>query len=115
MRTVLTVPGISSSGPGHWQTLWERQYPAVRRIEQRDWERPVAAQWIAAIDAAVRAQPAPPVLVAHSLGCLAAAMWAAASDAPLRALLLVALPDPAGPQFPVAASGFESLPYALDG
>jgi hypothetical protein len=113
MRTVLTVPGISNSGADHWQTRWERQHPAVQRIQQHDWERPVASQWIAAIDAAVRAQAAPPVLVAHSLGCLAAAMWAATAEAPLRALLLVALPNPAGPRFPAEATGFGSLPRAL--
>ncbi len=115
MRTVLTIPGISNSGPDHWQSRWERQHPAVRRIEQRDWDRPVAGEWIAAIDSAVRAEATPPVLVAHSLGCLAAAMWAATSDAPLRALLLVALPDPAGPRFPAEATGFQSLPAALEG
>ncbi len=23
---VLTVPGLYNSGPGHWQTMWEREY-----------------------------------------------------------------------------------------
>jgi predicted alpha/beta hydrolase family esterase len=113
MRTVFTVPGISNSGPDHWQSRWERQHPAVQRIQQHDWDQPVASHWIAGIDAAVRAQTAPPVVVAHSLGCLATVMWAAMSDAPLRGLLLVAPPDPAGLRFPIEAKGFGSLPHTL--
>lgn len=113
MRTVLILPGIGSSGPGHWQSRWEVLHPGVQRVEQRDWDRPVAREWVAAIEAAVRAQPVPPVLVAHSLGCLAAVQWAAGSDAAVRAMLLVAMPDPAGPNFPHEARGFECLPASL--
>jgi len=72
MNTILTVPGIGNSGPAHWQTLWERSFEGVRRVQQRDWERPRCRDWVAAIDAAVAACAAPPVIVAHSLGCLAA-------------------------------------------
>jgi uncharacterized protein len=114
MNTILTVPGIGNSGPGHWQTSWERAHAGVRRIEQRDWERPRCSDWVAAIDAAVAACAEAPVLVAHSLGCLAALHWAAASEA-AAALVLVAVPDPGGPNFPSAADGFAPLPRALRG
>lgn len=119
MRPVLIVPGIGNSGPDHWQTRWEQRHPGLARVAMRDWDRPVAAEWVAAIDAAVAAAGAPPVIVAHSLGCLAVALWAEATPAALRpitALVLVAVPDPAGPAFPRAdASGFERVPGGIGG
>lgn len=75
--SVLILPGIGNSGPQHWQTLWQNSHPDFVRVEQRDWDRPVCAEWVAALDAAVRAAGPQAVLVAHSLGCLAVAHWAA--------------------------------------
>ena len=81
MRTpsrVLIVPGWENSGPDHWQTLWERADPRrFRRVEQRDWDTPRPEDWIRELDTAIAAEPAPAVLVAHSLGCIAIAHWAA--------------------------------------
>ena len=62
---------------------------------------------------AIDASPQPPILVAHSLGCLVAAHWAARHHRPLHALLLVAVPDPEGPNFPADAKGFAPLPAVL--
>ncbi len=60
------------------------------------------------------ASAAPPVLVAHSLGCLAVAHWALRADAAaarISSAFLVAPPDPAGPAFPgAAASGGFTCP-----
>ena len=39
---VLVLPGWQSSGPQHWQTLWERRHGYVR-VEQHDWMRPLRA------------------------------------------------------------------------
>jgi hypothetical protein len=114
MRPVLVVPGIGNSGPAHWQSRWEALHPDVR-IAQRDWDQPVANEWVAAIEVAVAVQPEPPVLVAHSLGCLAVALWAARSGTPVHALLLVALPNPSGPAFPAQAQGFGVVPPTLRG
>jgi len=80
---------------------------------QRDWDRPVCDEWVGALDQAVGQAAGPPILVAHSLGCLAVAHWAARSDRPCFAVLLVALPDPCGPAFPGAATGFAVVPPAL--
>lgn len=115
MRPVLLVPGIQNSGPAHWQSLWEAQHPGVTRVPQRDWDHPVCDEWVAALDAAVRAAPQPPIVVAHSLGCLVVAHWAARHRAAVHALLLVAVPDPLGPAFPPEARGFAPLPEALPG
>jgi uncharacterized protein len=115
MRPVLTVPGIQNSGPTHWQSRWEMLHPGVVRVQQRDWDHPACDEWVASLDAAVRAQAVPPILVAHSLGCLAVAHWAERSAQPIHAALLVAVPDPLGPSFPAQATGFAPLPGALAG
>jgi len=50
------------------------------------------------------------ILVAHSLGCLLVAKWAMQTRQRIHAALLVAVPDPGGPAFPTAATGFAPLP-----
>jgi predicted alpha/beta hydrolase family esterase len=114
---VLLVPGIHGSGPAHWQSRWIAQHAGVQCVAQRDWDRPICAEWVAGIERAVGAQAVPVVLVAHSLGCLAVAHWlagaAAAAAERLAAVLMVALPDPGGPAFPAAALGFAPLPGRL--
>jgi serine hydrolase len=115
MHAVLTVPGIGNSGPGHWQSIWERRYPGVTRIQQRDWEEPVCGEWVAAIEEAVAKSAQPPLMIAHSLGCLAVAHWAFSSSRAVAGLVLVAVPDPEGPIFPVAAQGFAPLPQSVGG
>jgi uncharacterized protein len=107
---VLLVPGIGNSGASHWQTLWEQRHPHWRRVLQRDWNHPVCGEWVAALDAAIATLPAPPVLVAHSIGCLVVAHWASRSSALAKAAFLVAVPDPDGPNFPAAARGFQQVP-----
>lgn len=76
-RTVLMVPGFTGSGPGHWQSILERAQAEYRRVQQRDWDHPEPAEWLQALDRAVRAEPGEVVLVGHSFGCLAIAKWAA--------------------------------------
>ena len=51
------------------------------------------------------------VLVAHSLACLVVAHWAAAKPhSPIKAALLVAVPNSKGPNFPAEARGFSETP-----
>ena len=87
------MPGYQNSGPGHWQTLWEERHPEFRRVRQRDWEHPHRDEWVGALDEAARAEPGPVVLVAHSLGCLAAVHWAGVRSRAVAGALLVAPPD----------------------
>lgn len=76
MRTsdadILIVPGLNNSGPGHWQTRWEEKLSTARRVEQKDWDRPDHADWVATIASAVNGSAKPVILIAHSLGALAA-------------------------------------------
>ncbi|MFF3286114.1 RBBP9/YdeN family alpha/beta hydrolase [Streptomyces sp. NPDC003023] len=73
----LVLPGYQGSGPEHWQSRWEAADPAFRRVEQADWDHPVLDDWLETLDRATAAQQGPVVLVAHSLGCVLVAHWAA--------------------------------------
>lgn len=93
--TVLLLPGWQNSGPGHWQSLWEAQH-GYTRVQQHDWMRPLRGDWMAQLEEAVLAAPTPVVLVAHSLGCILTAAWAAHSHNThkVQAAFLVAPGDP---------------------
>lgn len=94
---VLTVPGLDGSGPGHWQSVWERERGDVRRAELGQWDRPHRNSWVNQLNLAIERAGRPVVLAAHSLGCLAVAWWAAyerpRADGPVIGALLVAPPD----------------------
>jgi predicted alpha/beta hydrolase family esterase len=91
---VLILPGWQNSGPGHWQSLWETRH-GYRRVEQHDWMQPLRGDWIARLEDVVLDSDEPVVLVAHSLGCILTAAWAAHSrnTQRVKAALLVAPPD----------------------
>ena len=108
--TVLILPGLSNSGPLHWQTLWEQHDPAFKRVQQRDWENPDCAEWAAALEREVEQAGPDVVLVAHSLACLLVAHWAHVTKRRIKGALLVAPPDPEAITFPEQATGFSALP-----
>ena len=114
---VIVLPGYMNSGVGHWQTRWESLHPTFSRVAMADWDHPVCETWCETLDAAVAAQTGPVLFAAHSLGCLTVAFWAlrhasAQALAKVGGALLVAVPDPAGPEFPRDASGFDGVPLA---
>lgn len=109
---VLILPGLSSSGPDHWQTRWELEQPSFRRVGQQDWDTPDRAEWVAALQTAVAQSSAPAVFVAHSLACCLVAHWARAHRGPIRGALLVAPSDVEAPSFPGGTSGFSPMPLA---
>lgn len=107
----IIVPGINGSGPDHWQSRWQAAMPAAAvRIEPASLDQPDLQDWIDALERAVAAAPRPPVLVCHSLGCLLYLHWRARSARAIRAVVLVAVPDPQGPAFPAGAARFADLP-----
>ena len=102
-KRFLMIPGIGGSDAGHWQSLWEPELGADR-IAPASWREPEESDWHDAIGARVDCGT---VLVAHSLGCLAAASWLVRAGVGSAAgVLLVSPPDSAGPVFPAAASSF---------
>lgn len=93
MSRYLIIPGWGGSGADHWQTYWERELPHASRVEMPDWQAPQRADWLRTLDRAIASSSEPPVLVAHSLGCIAVAHWAALGTGRVRGALLVAPPD----------------------
>ncbi len=109
MTPVLILPGLGGSGPEHWQSRWEALEPSYRRVVMPDWDRPQLRTWIARLSHEVEAMSELPVIVAHSLGCLAVAHWARGGGR-ARAALLVAVPDPEAAAFPEVAASFAPAP-----
>ena len=93
MTSILLVPGYQNSGEGHWQSLWEGSVPGARRVEMPSWEFPVRGEWIETLDAAIADCLMPPILVGHSLGCIAIVLWAASYSRTIQGALLAAPAD----------------------
>lgn len=91
---VLILPGWQNSGPGHWQSRWRSRY-GYPWVEQHDWMQPRRGDWITRLEDVLLGSDEPAVLVAHSLGCLLVAAWAAHTrhSTRVRAALLVAPGD----------------------
>lgn len=114
---VLTVPGLDNSGPGHWQTIWDRERPDCERVELGMWSRPHRNSWVTALNGAIRQAGRPVVLAAHSLGCLAVAWWAALEAQPfgnpVAGALLVAPPDVDTAGHDMRIAGFGPAPKII--
>jgi predicted alpha/beta hydrolase family esterase len=98
-RTVLIVPGLRGSGPGHWQTLLQARHlahplqarhPSYRRVLQHDWLAPRLDDWAAALEGAIDAVPGPAFVAAHGFGCLATLARLARSGRGVAGVLLAA-------------------------
>lgn len=87
----LILPGWQGSGRYHWQSHWQHLLPNARRVEQADWNLPQRADWVATLDRYIAADPEPVVIIAHSLGCVTVAHWAAQATPTLRNRVLGAL------------------------
>jgi len=127
---VLVVPGLHGSGPEHWQSRWQRLYPAFERVEQAYWDVPELPVWSGRLQEVLR-QPArsgqrtslsaphqerdtpanqqPTLIVAHSFGCLTTVHGAAMDAGNIAGALLVAPADPE--KFKVAAQVRHRLPF----
>ena len=104
---VLIVPGWRNSGPKHWQSCWQRLRPSLRRVDFGEWLHPKPRAWTDALCQAVLACPRPPLLIAHSLGCLAAAnLMALPKPPPIAGAMLVAPPDPGRVDTPSEVANF---------
>lgn len=109
---IVTIPGLTSSGPFHWQTLWEKRY-GFNRIHQQNWDSPDCEEWINTIDSYLCNQKtdlANTLFIGHSLGCITIAAWAKKYDKKLKGALLVAPCDTEAEDFPSTTSGFTPIP-----
>lgn len=91
---LVSLPGYHGSSADHWQTLWESRYPAMRRVEGIDWERPDAAVWGRRLLATAAERERPVIVVAHSFGVLATAWASRYQDGLIHGALLVAPAEP---------------------
>lgn len=110
MTDLIIIPGFGGSGPAHWQSLWEELYPSTKRLQPESWDAPELDDWIAALELLVGACKTPPVLVAHSLGCLLVAFWQMKSSLPVAGAFMVAVPDPATDGFSTTTPSFVDVP-----
>ena len=107
---VLLLPGLWNSGPQHWQSHWEAEYPSFVRVQQRDWETPDRHEWVETLHRAITSEPGPAVLVGHSTSCCLVAHWAAAHQGNVQGALLVAPSDVEAPSYPKGPTGFAPMP-----
>ncbi|UXY16172.1 alpha/beta hydrolase [Chitiniphilus purpureus] len=112
---IVVLPGWRNSGPSHWQSRWQARYPGFERVEQRDWEYPVAGPWTHALQRTLAQRDGPVIVIAHSLGCITLAHWAALygrNGTRVAGALLVAPADVRRPFVPAQFTGFVPLPLA---
>ena len=107
---ILLLPGWQNSGPGHWQTEWERLH-GYQRVQQHDWMRPLRGDWSARLEEVVADAPGEVVLAAHSLGCILTAWWAAhtRNAHKVRGALLVAPGDVERPDLAAQIHGWAPI------
>jgi uncharacterized protein len=109
---ILFVPPWENAGAEHWMSIWERKYPKIQRVEQRDWMNPNRDEWTATLDRYVRTQTKPVILVAHSLGTMTVAHWANKFKTEIKGALLVAPPDVENGDAPAEIKTFAPVPRA---
>jgi predicted alpha/beta hydrolase family esterase len=110
MSDIITLPGLGGSGEGHWQTLWERDDPIMRRFQPSSWDRPILTEWIAALEREISRSRTPPILIAHSLACQLIAHWAPSTTSAICGAFMVAAPDPTGKIYLAEAGSFANPP-----
>jgi predicted alpha/beta hydrolase family esterase len=91
---LVLVPGRYNSGPEHWQSIWERELPLWKRIDQRDWIDPDIRRWVGSLGRLLAHSRRPALLAGHSLGALASCRAAVEMRERVAGLLLVAPAEP---------------------
>jgi predicted alpha/beta hydrolase family esterase len=114
LATVLIVPGLSDSGPAHWQSIWGAKHPEYQRVRQDDWETPRCSDWVHRLhDSIFFIGGGPIVLVGHSSACATFAHMARQyGDCEGRVVgaLLVGPSDVEAASYPVGPTGFGPMP-----
>ena len=91
--TVLFVPGLRDHVAEHWQTLLEQQIPGARCVPRMEHDKLSREAWVRELDRSIAAIDGPPILVAHSAGCMITVHWALRHKRPIKGALLAAPPD----------------------
>ncbi|MFF8800506.1 MULTISPECIES: RBBP9/YdeN family alpha/beta hydrolase [unclassified Methylobacterium] len=109
---ILILPGYAGSEEEHWQARWASRLKTARIVAQDDWHQPDPEAWRTRIAEAVAAANRPVILIAHSLGVVAAVEAAPRfPEGVVRGALLVAFPDiEAGADLPESVRAFAPVP-----
>lgn len=108
--TRLVLAGFQDSGPLHWQSRWAAGDPRFVKVAHSSWDAPDRYVWVRELESAMQAIGPDTVIVAHSLGCLLTAYWAAETRYSVRGALLVAPPNLSRPDAPAAITNFRDPP-----
>jgi predicted alpha/beta hydrolase family esterase len=109
---ILNIPGFRNSGPDHWQSCWELQYPQqFVRVEQESWHEPEKEAWVARLGEVVgRYRPEELVLVGHSVGCATILHAVKQWGWQLKAAVFVGPSDVDHPNYPHYIKNFGPMP-----
>ena len=105
----LFVPDWQDANAGHWQRLWAGELAGAHWFTPPDETTPHREAWLQSLEALVLSAQAPVLLVAHGLGCIAAAHLGDEASARVRGALLVA---PVDPERRAQISSFAPVPHA---
>lgn len=108
--TVLILPGLGNSGPEHWQSIWEKEFPAFKRVEQQNWDTPDCETWINYLNSCIPENSKDVLLVGHSLACQEIVFWAKKFNRKVKGALLVAPSDTEAASYPEGTTGFSPVP-----
>ena len=112
---IFFIPGFHGSDSTHWQTWLQNRLPDSEVLRDVDWEFPELSSWADQAHAQLATLGRPALLVAHSFGCLVAAVVAAELPGSVAGILFVA---PANPNRFAAEGGvrntrFDGTPQAV--
>ncbi len=94
MTYYFTLPGLGGSDENHWQSLFEKALPNVKRIEQGDWDNPACEEWIKTVDEAIDGYDLSKVVfITHSLGGITLSHWFNKYQKKIKGALIVAPPN----------------------
>ena len=106
------IPGLRNSGPDHWQSIWEKEYPRqFTRIQQDNWQKPDCSTWTGRMEEVLQHESLnEAILIGHSVGCAAIIHWYTQYGRKVKGALLVAPSDVDSPNYPSYITGFAPLP-----
>src|SRR3990167_9497125 len=106
---LLILPGLYNSGPKHWQSIWEKSFSSMRRVNQADWETPNCNDWVEELNKMVMTTGENVTLIAHSLACTLVCKWAEKYPTKICGALLVAPSDTEADTYPKGTTNFSPM------
>lgn len=111
-QTLLIIPGLGDSGPDHWHSYWLKKFNNSHKVVQKNWDEPLLAVWLEALQESVRSVNNDIILVAHSLGVALVMHWSVLHYNPkIKGAMLVSPSDVDSPDHtPPEVRNFAPMP-----